>query len=249
MPRVDEPGMSKIRVMNRNSVVSDVVSQLLNYLVSERIGPGQKLPSERALSEHLGLGRSSVREAVKSLHLLGLLDVRQGDGTYLRGTESAVLPQILEWGLVLSQPRTQDLIEARYELEVFVARRAAERITPEGAPRLDACLARMAKAESRGDISECIEADIDFHLQLAELAGNAVITDMLRGIRVLLHVWMTKLAMAEGMTAYTANHTELANAVKSGNAGEAERVMRHHISSGGERLLSMLPSVAGSAAS
>jgi GntR family transcriptional repressor for pyruvate dehydrogenase complex len=241
MPRVDDPGMSKINVMNRNSVVSDVVSQLLNYLVSERIGPGQKLPSERALSEHLGLGRSSVREAVKSLHLLGLLDVRQGDGTYLRGTESAVLPQILEWGLVLSRPRTEDLIEARYELEGFVARRAAERITPDGAPQLDACLARMAEAEARGDIAECIEADIDFHLHLAELAGNAVISDMLRGIRVLLHVWMTKLSALEGMTAYTANHTKLADAVKSGNAAEAERVMRHHISSGGQRLLSVLP--------
>src|SRR3954471_23898409 len=143
MPQAGDPGMTKIRALNRNSVVSDVVSQLLNYLVSERIGPGDKLPSERALSEYLGLGRSSVREAVKSLHLLGLLDVRQGDGTYLRGTESAVLPQILEWGLVLSRPDIQNLIETRHQLEVFVARRAAERITPEGEARLDEQLERL----------------------------------------------------------------------------------------------------------
>ncbi|MBO3748811.1 FadR family transcriptional regulator [Streptosporangiaceae bacterium NEAU-GS5] len=233
--------MTKIRALNRNSVVSDVVSQLLNYLVSERIGPGDKLPSERALSEYLGLGRSSVREAVKSLHLLGLLDVRQGDGTYLRGTESAVLPQILEWGLILGRPRTLDLIEARHQLEVFVARRAAERITPDGAAQLDACLERMAAAESRGSIEGCIEADIDFHLRLADLAGNMVIADMLRGIRVLLHVWMNKLAMDEGMTAYSEQHTLLADAVKAGDPDEAERVMRHHITSGGERLLRMLP--------
>jgi GntR family transcriptional repressor for pyruvate dehydrogenase complex len=242
--------MSKIRVMNRNSVVSDVVSELLNYLVSNRIGPGDKLPSERALSEHLGLGRSSVREAVKSLHLLGLLDVRQGDGTYLRGTESAVLPQILEWGLILSKPRTQDLIEARHQLEVFVARRAAERITPEGAAQLDACLERMAAAEARGSIPDCIETDIDFHLRLAGLAGNAVIADMLRGIRVLLHVWMTKLALAEGMTAYSQQHGLLADAIKAGDPDEAERLMDIHISSGGERLLRVLPTgdeAAGSA--
>src|SRR3954471_12754302 len=163
MPQAGDPGMTKIRALNRNSVVSDVVSQLLNYLVSNRIGPGEKLPSERALSEKLGLGRSSVREAVKSLHLLGLLDVRQGDGTYLRGTESAVLPQILEWGLILGRPRPLHLIEARHQLEVFAARRAAERIPPAGAAQLDACLERMAAAEARGNIEGCIEADIDFH--------------------------------------------------------------------------------------
>jgi len=240
VPRVDDPGLSKIQVMNRNSLVSDVVSQLLSYLVSNRIGPGKKLPSERALSEHLGLGRSSVREAVKSLHLLGLLDVRQGDGTYLRGTQSAVLPQILEWGLLLSRPRMEDLIEARHELEVFVARRAAERVTPEGAARLDQSLDQLAKAEARGDIPGCIEADIDFHLCLADLAGNAVIADMLRGIRVLLHVWMTKLAADEGMPKYVDSHTLLADAVKAGDADEAERLMDFHISSGGERLLRMV---------
>ena len=241
MPRDDDPGLAKIRVMNQHSVVSDVLRQLLKYLVSNRIRPGDKLPSERALSERLGLGRSSVREAVKSLHVLGLLDVRQGDGTYLRGTESAVLPQILEWGLILSRPHTQDLIEARHHLEVFVARRAAERIPPEGAPRLDACIARMAKAEALGDVEACIEADIDFHLHLAELAGNTVIAEMLRGIRVLLHVWMTRLALSEGMTEYSREHALLADAVTSGDPDRAERIMDNHISSGGKRLLKILP--------
>jgi GntR family transcriptional repressor for pyruvate dehydrogenase complex len=241
VPRDHVPEISKIRVMNRNSVVSDVVSQLLNFLVSNRIGPGEKLPSERALSEKLGLGRSSVREAVKSLHLLGLLDVRQGDGTYLRGTESAVLPQILEWGLVLSRPDIQNLIETRHQLEVFVARRAAERITPEGEARLDEQLDRMAAAEASGRISECIDADIELHLCLAEVAGNTVIAEMLRGIRVLLYVWMTELASAEDMTEYTRHHALLLDAVKSGDPDKAESVMRQHISSGGERLLSMLP--------
>ena len=240
MRRDHDPGISKIRVMNRNSVVSDVVSQLLNFLVSNRIGPGEKLPSERALSEKLGLGRSSVREAVKALHLLGLLDVRQGDGTYLRGTESSVLPQILEWGLVLSRPDTENLVEARHHLEVFVARRAAERITPEGAARLDGHLERMAEAEASGSIAECIDADIELHLCLAELAGNSVITEMLRGIRVLLYVLMMQLAMTGDMRDYTRHHTLLTDAVKSGDPDKAESVMQHHITTGGERLRNML---------
>jgi GntR family transcriptional repressor for pyruvate dehydrogenase complex len=152
-----------------------------------------------------------------------------------------VLPQILEWGLILSRPHTQDLIEARHLLEVFVARRAAERATPEGAPQLDSCIVRMAKAEALGNIEACIEADIDFHLHLTEMAGNAVVAEMLRGIRVLLHVWMTKLALSEGMTQYSRDHALLADAVTSGDPDRAERIMHEHISSGGKRLLSVLP--------
>ena len=65
--------------------------------------PGDRIPSERELSRTLGVGRSSVRDALKPLTLLGIIDVRQGDGTYLRATESELLPKAIEWGLLLGE--------------------------------------------------------------------------------------------------------------------------------------------------
>ena len=234
-------GLSKIRVMNQNSVVSEVLSQLLTYLVSNNLGPGDKLPSERALSEYLGIGRTSVREAVKSLHMLGIVEVHQGDGTYLRSTDSAVLPQILEWGLILGQPRTHDLVEAREYLEVFVARRAAENITAEGTARLEACIERMQRAEASGRIQDFVEADVEFHLHIADLAGNSVFIDMLRSIRVLLHVWITRAIESEGLADVVQQHEKVAAAIAAGDVDGADHAMHAHIKSAGERLLKSLP--------
>src|SRR3954447_21205818 len=102
----DNLGLAKIRPVNHNTMVGETVEQLINFLASNRIGPGDKIPSARDLTKRLGVGRSAVREAVKTLHLLGIVDVRLGDGTYLRDRESPVLPQILEWGLLLSHQST-----------------------------------------------------------------------------------------------------------------------------------------------
>lgn len=237
-------GLAKIRPMNRNTLVGEIVEQLINYLASNRIGPGDKLPSERALSEQLGIGRSSVREAVKTLHLLGIVDVRLGDGTYLRARESAVLPQILEWGLILSQPSTADLVEARQFLEVFIARRAAERFmlgeadSVAAADNLAACLERMTKARRSSSPEEHVEADVEFHMGIAEMAGNAVITEMLRSIRGLLHVWFTRMAAASELNGDSEEtHTQVIEAIRAGDPDAAEAAMRRLISAAGELLL------------
>jgi GntR family transcriptional repressor for pyruvate dehydrogenase complex len=229
--------------MNRNTLVGEIVEQLINYLASNRIGPGDKLPSERALSERLGIGRSSVREAVKALHLLGIVDVRLGDGTYLRARESAVLPQILEWGLILSQPSTADLVEARQFIEVFIARRAAERFTQgdadsiAAADSLTACLERMTKARLSGNPQEHVEADVEFHMGIAELAGNAVVVEMLRSIRGLLHVWFTRMAAASLSGDSEKTHAQVVEAIRASDPDAAEAAMRTLITSAGELLL------------
>ncbi|MEV0354153.1 GntR family transcriptional regulator [Nonomuraea sp. NPDC050680] len=90
----------------------DIARQLLSQLLSGHLAPGTRLPSERQLSETLGVGRSTVREALKALDVLGIIEVRQGDGTYLRQSTSSLLPSAIEWGLMLGQPQVLDLIEA-----------------------------------------------------------------------------------------------------------------------------------------
>ena len=118
---------------------------LLDYLLAGNVSPGTRLPSERQLAEELGVGRSVVREALKSLGLLGLVEVRQGDGTYLRRVESELLPRVIEWGLLLGERRTADLIEARQHLEVVTAQLAAARRDDDDVAALAAAL-RMRRS-------------------------------------------------------------------------------------------------------
>jgi DNA-binding FadR family transcriptional regulator len=87
-------GLPRIDLSSRETLTMEVARRLLDYFLSGEVEPGERIPSERRLAESLGVGRSLVREALKSLHLLGLLEVRQGDGTYLKRTDSELLPQV-----------------------------------------------------------------------------------------------------------------------------------------------------------
>src|SRR6187402_1603631 len=111
------------------SAVSEVTRRLLTYFTSDAIQPGDRLPPERELASTLGIGRSAVREALAALEILGVVDVRPGSGTYLRGSASELLPETLSWGLMIGAPRTHELIAVRAELEIMAARLAAERVT------------------------------------------------------------------------------------------------------------------------
>src|SRR5271165_5773881 len=93
----------------REPISAEIAKKLLDYLLSGVLVPGDRLPSERELSKAFGVGRSAIRDALKPLTLLGIIDVRQGDGTFLRATESEFLPKVIEWGLLLGERRAIDL--------------------------------------------------------------------------------------------------------------------------------------------
>jgi GntR family transcriptional repressor for pyruvate dehydrogenase complex len=111
------------------SAVSVVATRLPDLFTSGSIAPGTRLPPERQLAARLGVGRSAVREALAALEILGIVDVRPGSGTYLRGTVSELLPQSLSWGVLIGERSTAELLELRSGLEIYVARLAADRLT------------------------------------------------------------------------------------------------------------------------
>src|SRR5699024_227202 len=102
-----------------------VAQQLLDLFTSGSIEMGTRLPPERKLAAELGVGRSAVREALSALEILGIVDVRPGSGTYLQGTASDLLPQSLRWGLLIGEKNTEELLDLRSGLEIYVARLAA----------------------------------------------------------------------------------------------------------------------------
>jgi GntR family transcriptional repressor for pyruvate dehydrogenase complex len=222
-------------VPRRQAPSAEVTRHLLQYLLSGDVRAGQKIPPERRLAEILGVGRSSVREAIKSLSLLGLLDVRQGDGTYLTGSTSDLLPQVIEWGLLLGERRVQDLMEARTHLEVTVSGLAAERRTDEQIARLRELVSAMEHAAD--DLPTYVEADICFHLTIAEASGNQVLSGLLTSISSLLRVWAMQVLQSAGETATSlAVHTPIVDAIERRDADAARVAMAAHMARATKRL-------------
>jgi len=226
--------MELLKVEAREPLSAEISRKLLDYLLSGILVPGDRIPSERELSRTLGVGRSSVRDALKPLTLLGIIDVRQGDGTYLRATESELLPKAIEWGLLLGEQSALDLVEARRHIEEALARLAAGRRDEEDLAEMRDLLRRM---ELAGSDDEFIDADMEFHLRVAQAARNNVLAGILTNIRSLIHVWIRRVTYAaDSRTASYAEHVPIMEAVEAGDPDAAAAAMAAHLDSAGAKL-------------
>ena len=223
----------------RDSPSVEVTRHLLEYLLSGHFAPGDRIPSERQLAQALQVGRAGVREAIKSLNLLGLIVVRQGDGTYLAHTASSLLPEVIEWGLLLGERRIEDLIEARTNLEAFNATLAARRGKPEDVEELWRRLEALRKAGS--DRAAFVQADIDFHLHIAKMSGNEILANLARSFQSMLRVWATKILETERDTLSISNeHEPIVAAIAAGDTEAARYEMEKHMRGAGARLRRVL---------
>ncbi len=218
----------------REAPSSEITRHLLSYLLSGDLAPGQKIPSERQLAEALEVGRSAVREAIKSLSLLGLLDVRQGDGTYVTGSVSDLLPRVIDWGLLLGERAVADLVEARTEIEISVAGLAAERAEPEDIERLSRHYEAMRAA---GDVGAYVDADIAFHVQVARASRNEVFANLIVSLQSLLGVWAKRVLEYAGETESSlAMHEPILAAIRQKDPAAAREAMRAHMERANRRL-------------
>ncbi len=233
--------------VSTDSAVSGVAKRLLSYFTSGALEPGTRLPPERQLAASLGVGRSAVREALAALDILGIVTVRPGSGTYLRGTASELLPETLSWGLMLSGDRTHELIELRQGLEVQAAELAANRATPDSIARLRACVEKMRNTVD--SLDAFVEADQAFHVELAETGGNIVVRDLLQTVRALLRVWADRVVRdPDDVQVALEQHIDVLNAIEARDPAAARHAMRAHMISAGDRLLRVTHHSDGSSA-
>jgi GntR family transcriptional repressor for pyruvate dehydrogenase complex len=229
--------LAGIAPIRREPLATEIARRLVEYLLSGQVGPGQRMPSERQLAQAFGVGRSAMREAIKSLSLIGLVEVRHGDGTYLRRTDDSLLPQVIEWGLLLGEPRTRDLVEARQKIESVIAGLAAERRSEDDLAELRRLLARMEQqAEPGGDADAFVEADVGFHLRLADAARNTALRDVLAGVQALLRVWISRVIAAGHREISYREHVPILDAVARGDPMGAQAAMEAHMASAAGRL-------------
>lgn len=209
----------------------------MDLFTSGSIEPGTRLPPERHLAVSLGVGRSAVREALAALEILGIVDVRPGSGTYLRGTASELLPQTLRWGLLIGQKSTAELLELRSGLEIYVARLAAARASASELRAIASSLERMRACVE--NLRAFARADLDFHNALAAAAGNATLVDLLHVVRSLLQVYADR-AVHDETEAGTAlsEHESVYQAIAAADQDAAASAMATHMATASRRLAS-----------
>ena len=221
------------------SAVSEVTRRLLTYFTSDAIQPDDGLPPERQLALTLGIGRSAVREALAALEILGVVTVRPGSGTYLRGKASELLPQTLSWGLLIGPPQTRDLMGVRHGLEVQAARLAAVLGTPEAIAEIERHLETMA--DTIEDYNAFVAADMRFHQAVAVAAQNTLLADLLQTVRSLIRVWVERALNDPDQARLTfTEHQAVFDAITAGDPDQAAAAMNTHMDTAAERLTGFL---------
>jgi GntR family transcriptional repressor for pyruvate dehydrogenase complex len=213
------------------SVTDEAIEKIKGMIVSGELGPGDRLPREADLAVRLGLSRSSLREAVRALSLMRILDVRQGDGTYVTSLEPSLLLDALTFVVDLHQDRSVlDLLEARRLLEAEAAALAAQRIDADQLAELRRLLDAMPACSS---VEEFVDNDLGFHRTIAAASGNPVIAkllDSLSGPTIRARLWRG-ITQGGAIDRTIAEHAAIYEALENGRPELARSWMAVHLAS------------------
>jgi GntR family transcriptional regulator, transcriptional repressor for pyruvate dehydrogenase complex len=224
--------------VTRTTLAEEVCGRLTAHLVNGDWQPGDRLPSERELCELLGVGRASLREALKALALIGMIESRVGEGTFVRN-RSEFLASPLLWSIAGSdESQRKELVEARRLLERELAMLAAQRATSAELQQIEMLLNRMS--QSVKDPKVFMEADINFHLAIAQAAHNRPLLNGVQLIRNVMRQWIEQSLRAEGTAAEVLlQHEAIFRAIERRDSEGARQAMEQHLDAMGELLLSL----------
>lgn len=162
------------------AVTDSAILKIRETIVNGEFGPGDKLPKEPVLAERLGLSRSSLREAVKALSLVNVLDVRQGDGTYVTSLEPSLLMGAMEFVVDFHADETVlQFLEVRRILEPAATAMATRQMTEADFDALTHHLDRVGQDPS---VEELVASDLTFHQMIAQGSGNTVLYSLLESL-------------------------------------------------------------------
>lgn len=221
--------------VERKRLADQVADQLMSMIADGIFKPGDKLPSEPELMRQFNVGRSSIREAIGALSLVGLLRVRPGQGTSVNHFSGEARSK--PFGLLgIGREKIEELVEARIELECSIVRFTAQRATVE-----DIALIReqqMMLAEAIANKREMIKADLAFHLTVARGCHNSVLVRFMSEMRQPIHHWMTQKAKHDwGYDKVYDQHETILKAIEAGDASAAAEAVKAHLLSTSERLI------------
>ncbi len=217
------------RAVKTSRLYELIVQQVEESILKGQLKPGDQLPAERDLAQRFGVSRTAVREAVKALREKGLVEAYSGRGTFVTNGTSQAIRQSLDLMIRINQQEGwTHLAELRQMLEPEIAALAAPRIEEQLLTTMRDAVAAMDR--SLHDPDAYVEADLDFHLALAEAAGNPLILSLLDSIVGLLREQRSRIFNVDGGPERGQfHHKRILAAIEHRDANAAREAMRAHL--------------------
>lgn len=209
-------------------VYEEILLHIHQIVQENNLRVGDKLPSERELSEKLGAGRSSVREALRALELLGLIETRRGEGTFLKHYRHNRLIDILGFFILQDGKSKKDLIEMRKMLELDAVRLACRRASEKHFEEMERILAAAEERIGRGEVPA--EEDYQFHRVICRSSRNSILHRIWAPlVEYSNSVRVDSLSREGRAKAAVQEHREIMEAIRAGDVQVAVEKMRHHL--------------------
>ncbi len=214
--------------IRRTRVYEQVAARIQQLILEGELRPGDRLPTERELAERFRVSRSSVRDAIRVLQLMGLVEPRQGEGTVVRDLSPEAVVHPLASLLVRSRALLTDLLDVRKMIEPHLAARAAQHATEEEIRRLQTILDRQRAKAEQGELA--VEEDSEFHYTIATAARNQVILRILDVLMDLLRTSRERSLQVPGrLQKSLEGHGRILAAIRRRDPAAAEAAMRRHL--------------------
>ncbi len=217
-----------VKAIPRVTLAEAAFEQLIAFVVNGKWKPGDRIPPERELCTQLGIARTSLREALKAMALIGMVDSRVGDGTFVC-PRSEFLSRPLLWALTgTDHVELRNIMEARALIEKDLAAMAAERATPRELQNIERAIISMRQAiDTDGSI---LDADMAFHLAVATAAHNDVLRNAVQLLRNLLRHWISlKLLIPDVPKVVLEQHITIYSAIRANDVAAARQAMWDHL--------------------
>ncbi|MDX1414702.1 MAG: FadR/GntR family transcriptional regulator [Candidatus Promineifilaceae bacterium] len=222
----------------KTSVTDETVEQIVQMIRHDEYAPGDRLPGERSLSKQLSVGRTSVREAIRRLETLGLLEVRQGLGTFVKDPGVRILQTSLAPHIVTDKRQLDELFETRKIIEIAAASLAAKRAGPSQVQAMQHWAQQVETYVARGDAQGLVTADVKFHRQIVAATGNSTLVALMDSIVDLLHdMRYDSGEIPQLLPEIVSGHRAIVSAIEQGDSEAAGQAMRAHLGTVAQRVM------------
>lgn len=220
--------------IRQQTVVGQVMEKIRGLIASGQYKSGDKIPTEQELAERFGIGRSSIREAIKVFNYIGVLESRTARGTFVCD-RSSITSEALTWSILLGNDELFDLIEFRGAIELWCFMALAREIGEKPGThdnliaRLEQTISKMRTAEESKDRSTLVKLDYNFHKLVLEEVGNRIIISIYETLKSFLYEEIKKAHLSvDALPQQADNHQRLLTAIKSGNPELAAGAIKLH---------------------
>lgn len=208
-----------------------VIEQIQKIILDGTLKEGDRLPAERELTELLGVSRTSVREALRALEVIGLVESRQGEGNFISSNASHSLFEPLSVKFMLSKGNTKEILELRRLLELETSFLAAQNSTEQDIEELSVLITKLKTTDNE---NTCAKIDKDFHYKISEIAANKLIINILLSVQCLMEASIIDaremiLRNPKQKNLLIQQHEDIYNAIKAHNPINAQNAMREHL--------------------